>query len=198
MNKVICPACGSSHLKQTESVQSMQLTLAPEFEVITHNYLCETCGEEGDFSLQNDNQIGVAVKEAQKVFVKHTLSELEDVMPLVRIERALEIPFRTMNRWKSGDFSAPSIALLRILKTYPWIINVAEDRFSKESSTKYLYSAGLRGVSTILADNKMKMSWNVDSTQSGGATGKLTISQEIASDPNIYEASNLKLLASGN
>ncbi|MDI6739292.1 MAG: hypothetical protein QME74_02895, partial [Candidatus Edwardsbacteria bacterium] len=52
---------------------------------------------------------------------------------LAGIERALELPTRTLSRWKSGDFnaSAGSLALLRILKTYPWIIDVADVKYNE-------------------------------------------------------------------
>jgi hypothetical protein len=47
------------------------------------------------------------------------------------LERALELPARTTTRWKSGEVSAATLALLRITRTYPWILEVADSHFDE-------------------------------------------------------------------
>jgi hypothetical protein len=54
-------------------------------------------------------------------------------------ERAFELPVRTGTRWKSGDFSSSSIALLRIVKTFPWMTEIAEARFDPITSKKVMF-----------------------------------------------------------
>ena len=49
---------------------------------------------------------------------------------MAAIERALELPQRTISRWKANkELSSIGIALLRIIRTYPWILEVAEKKF---------------------------------------------------------------------
>lgn len=50
---------------------------------------------------------------------------------MAMFERVFELPTRTLTRWKGGDFSASALALLRIVATYPWIIEVAEHKFER-------------------------------------------------------------------
>jgi len=191
-NSIFCPACGSSDVTESHSTEFRQLTLGPEFEVNFSNFHCNVCGEEGDFALKNDTAVSCAVKEAQKVFIKHTLTEFDAVVPLVRIERALELPFRTLNRWKSGDFSSASIALLRILKTYPWIIDVADHKFSKASSKMNLLQAAAECLSSTLTESNLNMNISLEN-QPSAVTVRADISKREA--PRMY--SGQKIAAGG-
>ena len=47
------------------------------------------------------------------------------------MERALELPSRTIARWKGGEVSAATLALLRITRTFPWILEVADAHFDQ-------------------------------------------------------------------
>jgi hypothetical protein len=163
--KTTCPVCSSENVSETVSSEFMQLTLGPDFEVKSSNFKCSSCEEEGDFGLKNDASFSFAMKSAQKSFVKSTLVDFEAISPLVAIERSLELPFRTLNRWKSGDFSASSLVLLRILKTYPWIIKVADNKFSKGSSIKYLIDAAANCFSEQLKENKIEVDLSTERRQ---------------------------------
>lgn len=191
-DSIFCPACGSEDITESVSTEFRQLTLGPEFEVQSSNFQCNVCGEEGDFALKNDALVSSAMKEAQKVFVKHTLTEFDTVIPLVRIERALELPFRTLNRWKSGDFSSASIALLRILKTYPWIIDVADHKFSKASASMNLLQAAAKCFSSTLTESNLNMNISLEN-QPSAVTVRADISR--ISSPKIY--SGQKVAAGG-
>lgn len=47
-------------------------------------------------------------------------------MSMAYIERALDLPVGTAVRWKAGECSAAALALLRIITTFPWVVEVAE------------------------------------------------------------------------
>lgn len=90
------------------------------------------------------------------------------------VERALELPQRTIARWKNGDVSAANLALLRILKTVPQFIDIADRQFAKmfvmAELTKYLkdqYKSVIdnNGIGTSVSVNKLNsntISFNVD------------------------------------
>src|SRR5690606_15728742 len=66
------------------------------------------------------------------IFAKNILESMSNVgITMAMFERVFELPTRTLTRWKNGDFSASALALLRIVATYPWIIEVAEHKFEK-------------------------------------------------------------------
>lgn len=132
MNKknAACPICGSDQIERIKTKSHGQLTLGPEFAFNEVLFKCNSCHEEGDFFYETDENYLAAQKKAQIGFVKHTIEELSNKgITMALIERAFELPIRTLTRWKNGDFSSTSIALLRIIKTYSWIVEVAEHRF---------------------------------------------------------------------
>lgn len=168
MNKeVSCPLCGSTNVIEHKLEQNFNLTLfnGPK-KIILSNYICNECHEEGDFENKNDELISITTKELQKDFVKESLEMLDKKTSLVGIERALELPFRTLNRWKSGDFSASSVALLRILRTYPWVINVADEKFSNKAASYYLVKEASSLLSQTLISSDLTMDVKINSTPS--------------------------------
>jgi len=51
---------------------------------------------------------------------------------LAWVERILELPQRTMARWKTGKVSATSEALIRMIHAMPWLLDVAEKRYNEQ------------------------------------------------------------------
>ena len=137
MNKelVICPACGSNQVTRTEKESFGDLTLGSKFSFREVNYKCNSCSEEGDFSAETDKNYITSQKEAQSKLVKQFLETMNSVgITMAMFERVFELPARTLTRWKNGDFSSSALALLRIVFTYPWIIDVAENKFENTFS----------------------------------------------------------------
>lgn len=136
---VICPACGSGKVSRSETECTDKLTLGSEFTFKTINYKCNSCGEEGDFLAESDENYLAAQKEAQVHLVKQILGNLHQVgISMALFERVFELPARTLTRWKNGDFSSTSVALLRLVSTCPWIIEVAEYKFDPTSARNIL------------------------------------------------------------
>ena len=132
MNKklVICPACGSKKTTRFVKEGSDRLTLGEEFYFDDIYYKCDLCGEEGDFLAEADENYLNSQKKAQIALVKKILGDLNETgIAMAMFERVFELPARTLTRWKAGDFSSSAIAILRIIATYPWILQVAEHRF---------------------------------------------------------------------
>ena len=137
MNKelVICPACGSHQVARSEKESFNQLTLGAKFFFKEINYKCNSCTEEGDFLAETDKNYLAAQKEAQSDLVKRLLETMNNAgITMAMFERVFELPARTLTRWKNGDFSSSALALLRTVTTYPWIIEVAENKFEKKYS----------------------------------------------------------------
>lgn len=138
-NNVICPACGSTSVERSEYENSDQLTLGPEFVFNQVNYKCSSCGEEGDFAAETDKNFIAAQKNAQEGLVKNVVEDLANKnISMAYFERVFELPIRTLTRWKTGDFSSSAIALLRIVKTFPWVAEAAEHRFDPSFSRAIL------------------------------------------------------------
>jgi hypothetical protein len=60
------------------------------------------------------------------------------------IERILNLPQRTLTKWKNNisQPSAAGVALLKFLRVFPWLLNVAENLYNYDASQKiFLQSA---------------------------------------------------------
>ena len=71
----------------------------------------------------------LAVSERQSIepMLEHLSNE---GYSMAAIERAFGLPQRTISRWKSNkELTATGLALLRVIRTYPWIIDVADSKY---------------------------------------------------------------------
>lgn len=50
------------------------------------------------------------------------------------IERALGLEFGSMDKWSKEGYPTEAQALFRILKLFPWMLLVAEDKYNKQTS----------------------------------------------------------------
>lgn len=108
---------------------------------------CLDCGMVGDFAGRNDAIIGAALKRAESRAVENNLQFLSSMgLTMAYMERALGLPQRTMMRWKTGEHSAASIALLQMVRTYPWLLQVAEHRFDR----RYAQTAILEQAAVVI------------------------------------------------
>jgi hypothetical protein len=132
-----CPACGSDSIQITKTKHALPIVYgspAVYDEVLEQ---CLVCGESGDFSGENDELVEAALEIAKKQSVIDMLDALSHKgIKMSYIERTLELPSRTIARWKGGELSAATLALLRIIRTFPWILEVADSRFD-QSVAKY-------------------------------------------------------------
>lgn len=134
-----CPSCGSDQLETITKKHSMPIVYgsAAEWnETIQH---CLVCDESGDFSGDNDAIVNSAIELAKKQSISTMLDSLTEAgIKMAYMERALELAPRTIARWKTGGASAASIALLRIICTYPWIVDVADANFEARFALRRL------------------------------------------------------------
>jgi len=132
-----CPACGSDSIETIKSKHTLPIVYSNPVVYDEVLEKCLVCGESGDFSGANDDLIDKALEVAKKQSVIDMLDALTTTgIKMSYMERALELPARTAARWKGGELSAATLALLRIIRTFPWILEVADARFD-QSVAKY-------------------------------------------------------------
>lgn len=151
MSEVKCPACGSQKLERSTSKRIAHLTLGGAFDVEEENYKCLVCGEEGDFALKNDVAFSQAEKRAEAQSIPKLVEGLNArKISMARFERAFELPQRTVNRWKAGDFSATSMALLRTVSSCPWLVDVAENGFDPNFAAKEILTQAVQLIGSAV------------------------------------------------
>ena len=133
----ICPSCGSNNIEQEVCKHRLPVPYGKPAEWDEHIMHCKDCDEKGDFDNLNDDLVEFAIKKSKDQSVNAILDRLSDLgIKIAYIERALELPSRTISRWRSGKYSASSLALLRTIRTFPWILDVADANFDKKFAEK--------------------------------------------------------------
>ncbi|MEQ1557786.1 MAG: hypothetical protein ABL933_02445 [Methyloglobulus sp.] len=128
-----CPACGSNSIETITLNKSIPVVYGNAAIFSESVDKCLICEEMGDFSNVNDENIQKALELARKESVIGMLDTISNIgIKMSYMERALDLPIRTIARWKNGEVSAASLALLRIIRTYPWLLEVADERFNKK------------------------------------------------------------------
>lgn len=130
---VVCPVCDSQNFEVIKSENINKIPFGNAFTSEVSSYTCNDCGMVGDFANKNDELYLAAKEKAVTESVCLILDRLSDEgKSNAYIERSLGLPPRTLSRWKSGGHSETAIVLLRILATFPWIVEVAKNNYSKE------------------------------------------------------------------
>ena len=157
MNDYICPACGSDTIDKETLIKSIQEPFAGEKEIEIVNYTCSTCGFDGDIFKENEKVLQDSIDELKIHAVKNILEDFQQKnYSFSAIERALEIPQRTLSKWKSTNTkpSAAVVALLKYLHLFPWLIEVAEQKFDYPSAQKIHISDALEQFLSQMVFNK--------------------------------------------
>jgi len=139
-----CPSCGSTNISVTKSPRTFSAPMGPAMPIEFETDTCNECGESGDFEKHNDE----VIRDAEQRSAAASVESLFEMIAghgcsMAYMERSLALPPRTLARWKAGGTSASGLALLRIVATYPWVLEVADARFSsRAASSKLIMEAG--------------------------------------------------------
>jgi len=139
--KVSCPFCGSENVSPKEVVENYPVPFCADAKIKHKVYFCHDCEEEGDFDGTDDKQVLASIKKADTRSAAKLMDDLAaDGITMTYLEKALRIPFRTTARWKRGNISHSALALLRLVRFSPQLLEVADDNFSDEAKVRYQLS----------------------------------------------------------
>jgi len=137
-----CECCGSSNTEIRTSSRYFPIPFSDTLEYKNSVLHCNDCGEDVDLEdsvpvesfLSTENpQYTEAIQKSIDVI----LSDFQQMeISQSHIERSFGIPARTLSKWRNDRNlpSAAALSFLRILRTFPWLLNVAEKNFNKEKS----------------------------------------------------------------
>lgn len=131
-NGKICPLCGSDQIHSEKRKEKISDHYGGH-ETVELNYdLCEECGMDGDFAKTNDALITESINRQREQAVKVILQELSDNgINFAGLERSLELPQRTLSKWKTGAVSpsAAGVSLLKFLRVFPWLTIISDNNY---------------------------------------------------------------------
>jgi DNA-binding transcriptional regulator YiaG len=161
MSEMTCPACGSSDLKEIVIEKTINEPFGGSRQVSLKNYQCEICDSSGDFFSEHDQAIQSALLSLKQDAVTNILNDfLEHKVSLSSMERALELPQRTLTKWKNGSSrpSSAGVALIKFLGLFPWLLEVAEHKYDYKDSQKIHMGAAFQKIIKCMDFNKTDFS----------------------------------------
>lgn len=188
-NSKVCPACGCSDFNIVNRDKDVQLDFFQTLNVSYDSFECNVCGFAGEDS--NDSYLVSynAQKEASdKITAQKLMAENHKVgIKDVHFERCLGLPPRTLNRWKSqGRPSGAGLALLKLVNTYEWLLDVADYGYEPEYARKILVKKALEEVNTTREEAGGASAWVFMDHGNGSRT--MTFSQGNESPAQEEEA----------
>lgn len=128
-----CPACGSKEYSTKATEKGIPIPYGPDAKFFELIYTCSKCKESGDFTGENDKVIEAELASAYATSTKKIINDLAAIgITVAYIERVLRLSFGSIKRGAAIGFDSAQVALLQILRTYPWILEVAEQKFNSE------------------------------------------------------------------
>ncbi len=139
--KVSCPFCGSENVNKQERIENYPVPFCEDAEIRHSEYYCNDCEEEGDFDGTADEQMIADIKRAGAASAAKLMDDLAAMqITMSYLEKSLRIPFRTTSRWKRGEISQSALALLRVIRFSPQLLQVADENFSVRAQAMYQLS----------------------------------------------------------
>ncbi|MCK4796007.1 MAG: hypothetical protein KAT05_01430 [Spirochaetes bacterium] len=195
MNKNICPACGSENIKKNKRVKYIEMPFGGKKSTEIIEYECNTCGTSGDFFNKNEEHLQKIISELKNESISNILNNFTDNhISLASIERALDIPQRTLTKWKNKTVnpSSTGIALFRFLRLFPWLLEVAENKYNYVKAQK---------IQMKSAFNKMleSMSFNqTDFVKAGIVTTSNQLYLYLQYEQNIASSQNTQTIVNND
>lgn len=192
--KRICPICGSEDIYEKKKKHRIKEPFAREEYIEIIENVCRTCESKGDFFDNNDEIIEKKIKELKQRSVENILEYfIKNKRSLTSIERALEIPFRTLAKWKNKitKTSAAGIALLRFIHLFPWLLEVAENKYDPQKAENIMINNAIEKISKITG-NKKADEIEEEKIYIGGAE----LSKNMIGTADVVDSLNILLEAS--
>jgi hypothetical protein len=149
-----CSVCGSENITVKETIERHQIPYGTDIEIKNIIHVCSDCGSEIDVT-KDDERIN-SLMVSQKASVELMINYLAENVgyTLANIERAFSLPQRTLSRWKTGqDPSAAGLALLRIIRTFPWITDVADEGFEQGAAKRILIEKAVEEINSFMMNS---------------------------------------------
>jgi len=159
MSKRICPVCGIGVLEKISSTITLTDPSGIEKIIEVFEYKCPSCDVEGDLFGENEHSIQKKYSEMRADAVASMLEKFSDNgVSYSAAERVLGIPQRTLSKWKNKSVvpSAGATALMRYLHLFPWLLEVADNKFEKHGAMQIHIAAAMRDLCDMTKASDVK------------------------------------------
>jgi hypothetical protein len=134
----ICPFCDSNNTEKIAVSENFPVPFCGDVQIRHETFKCLDCEEDGDFDHSMDKSLAKAINKANAESAPHIMDSLtQSGITMTYLEKALRLPFRTTSRWRRGRLSHSSLALLRLIRFSPALLQAADDNFSDAALARY-------------------------------------------------------------
>ena len=190
----ICPECDGSMSAFYEKQEKVTAPFGIGKSYVEKISTCTECGYE-----ISDDPEGTGYRALYEKSVAESIPAILEKLrksgySMVAVERILELPFRTLSRWKTcGKPSAGGTALLRLLATFPWLLEVSDNNYDNTFAETLLMMEANKVLHEKLYQNKIAYCGEIviSGTDSMTITANFNQVQPVASIP---PANNLNLI----
>lgn len=150
MAKNNCPFCGSENTELKSSKKVSSLPDGTRFDYVSESISCADCGTITDVGGKDDKAFLEAYEVAKKQSLESICKDLsERGLSMAYIERALQLPQRTIARWKSQGCSSSGMTLMAMIRALPWLVEVADNKYDPAfTAREVIVQAGKLFIST--------------------------------------------------
>ena len=126
----------------TESKYFKQLKVSAKYKEAI--YSCD-CGYKIESASTTTKNHKYAVKEANDKLCAKIIDDLEaNGYKAIHIERCLGLGIGTLKKWKAGNTEDVSLALLKMIRSFPNIIDVADQNFSDSAVQEFMLTQAVK------------------------------------------------------
>lgn len=104
-------------------------------------FICPECGYDIDDKNTNKKTIAKLKNEIYSNYIFNILNSIKkDGKNFTELERKFNLPSKTLSKWmnKSNNPSASAVALLQLIKAFPWLEVAAEYNFDSKKSQEII------------------------------------------------------------
>jgi len=159
MSERICPVCGVGKLESVSRTIALADPSGIEKTIQVLEYTCPSCGAEGDLFGDNEHAIQKKYAEIRADAVASMLEEFSGKgTSYSAAERVLGLPQRTLSKWKNKSVapSAGATALMRYIHLFPWLLEVADNKFEKKTAMRIHIAAAMQDLCHMAKTNDVK------------------------------------------
>lgn len=159
-----CPFCDSYDVERISVREKITIPFCDNEEIQYTTYRCNVCEEEGDFDDSIEKELVDIIDKKHLQSAPQLMRDLSDNgITMTYLEKALRLPFRTTSRWKSGGISHAALALLRLIRFSPGLLDVADHNFSQKAVARYQLSRPLDFLDNYTSNPSVTMTYENDS-----------------------------------
>ncbi len=145
MSEIRCLECGRNQVTKVERSLVLTEPYADPVTISFEGYECDDCGAEFADDTSYESALAQGKRKLRKSALINIVDDLVEMGYNVRsIEFAMQLPYRTISRWKNDPSINPSaagLAMMRYLRTYPWLIKVGQEKYNPHAVKETLLQA---------------------------------------------------------